>query len=281
MICLAKIRCPADVSVGPPLLDLECCALPPSPIVPDPRESQESLESRILDRSCDRPSKAPDAPYASILLRPRRQRPSHRAPSSAMNWRRFIRSPRRRGRGTVVGISRPSGLAVFMLITNSYLVDASTGRSPGFSPLRMRSTYTAVPCGVVRNRNRTVGDQATAGGRSSCEIDTRAVGAAVCQRDDRMRRCDDRRPAAVTIETAIGGRAKTHDRRARSRRHRGYRSDVIRPRMSGATDLDGGELGHPLGYGCVSQDCRSCHARRDLLEQLQPSRTAELLLEIP
>jgi hypothetical protein len=38
------------------------------------------------------------------------------------------------------GISRPSALAVFRLITSSYLVGACTGRSAGFSPLRMRST---------------------------------------------------------------------------------------------------------------------------------------------
>src|SRR5262249_49980613 len=38
------------------------------------------------------------------------------------------------------GRSRPSALAVLRLITNSYLVGACTGRSAGFSPLRMRST---------------------------------------------------------------------------------------------------------------------------------------------
>src|SRR5499427_3172843 len=41
---------------------------------------------------------------------------------------------------TVAGGSRPSAWAVFRLITNSYLVGACTGRSAGFSPLRMRST---------------------------------------------------------------------------------------------------------------------------------------------
>src|SRR6516162_4704517 len=40
----------------------------------------------------------------------------------------------------VAGTSRPSAFAVFRLITSSYLVGACTGRSPGFSPLRMRST---------------------------------------------------------------------------------------------------------------------------------------------
>jgi hypothetical protein len=40
----------------------------------------------------------------------------------------------------VGGTSRPSALAVLRLITSSYLVGACTGRSAGFSPLRMRST---------------------------------------------------------------------------------------------------------------------------------------------
>src|SRR4249919_2058074 len=38
------------------------------------------------------------------------------------------------------GTVRPSALAVFRLITVSYLVGACTGRSPGFSPFKMRST---------------------------------------------------------------------------------------------------------------------------------------------
>src|SRR5262249_51841232 len=41
---------------------------------------------------------------------------------------------------TVAGSSKPSVLAVFRLITSSYLEGACTGRSAGFSPLRMRST---------------------------------------------------------------------------------------------------------------------------------------------
>ena len=38
------------------------------------------------------------------------------------------------------GIVRPRALAVLRLITSSYLVGDCTGRSAGFSPLRMRST---------------------------------------------------------------------------------------------------------------------------------------------
>ena len=41
--------------------------------------------------------------------------------------------------GTVI----PNALAVFILIVISNLVGACTGRSAGFSPLRIRSTYRA------------------------------------------------------------------------------------------------------------------------------------------
>src|SRR5262245_13214640 len=44
---------------------------------------------------------------------------------------------------SVGGTSRPSVLAVFRLMSSSYLFGFCTGRSAGFSPLRMRSTYPA------------------------------------------------------------------------------------------------------------------------------------------
>ena len=39
------------------------------------------------------------------------------------------------------GMVRPSALAVLRLITNSYAVACTTGKSAGFSPLRIRPTY--------------------------------------------------------------------------------------------------------------------------------------------
>jgi hypothetical protein len=44
---------------------------------------------------------------------------------------------------SVGGTSRPSALAVLRLMISSYFVGACTGRSPGFSPRSMRSTYDA------------------------------------------------------------------------------------------------------------------------------------------
>src|SRR5258705_1782124 len=44
---------------------------------------------------------------------------------------------------SVGGTSMPSALAALRLITSSYFVGACTGRSAGFWPLRIRSTYWA------------------------------------------------------------------------------------------------------------------------------------------
>jgi hypothetical protein len=41
------------------------------------------------------------------------------------------------------GTVRPSAFAVFRFMTSSYLLGACTGRSAGFSPRSMRSTYAA------------------------------------------------------------------------------------------------------------------------------------------
>src|SRR6516165_1569136 len=53
------------------------------------------------------------------------------------NLRRYSITSSTRAR-SVGGISRPSAFAVLRLITNSNLVGSITGRSPGFSPLRIR-----------------------------------------------------------------------------------------------------------------------------------------------
>src|SRR5215468_9401097 len=64
---------------------------------------------------------------------------SHRLDRISFAWRTHSITSSARA-STVGGISRPSALAVLRLITSSYLVGACTGRSAGFSPLRMRST---------------------------------------------------------------------------------------------------------------------------------------------
>src|SRR5262249_53656362 len=54
---------------------------------------------------------------------------------------------------SVGGTVRPIAFAALRLMTSSYFTGACTGRSPGFSPLRMRSTYVA----ERRNMSRASG----------------------------------------------------------------------------------------------------------------------------
>src|SRR5262249_36655486 len=72
------------------------------------------------------------------LLRTRRERPRRRAAEQ----RDEVAAPHSitsSARPSSVGAtSKPSVLAVWALITSSNLVDCTTGRSAGFSPLRMR-----------------------------------------------------------------------------------------------------------------------------------------------
>src|SRR5262249_34253115 len=92
------------------------------------------------------------------LGRPAADKPDHR-------HRRLLRARRQRPRGSraadkrdeiaprhsitslalaskVAGTVMPSILAICALMTNSNLVDCTTGKSTGFAPLRMRPLYT-------------------------------------------------------------------------------------------------------------------------------------------
>jgi hypothetical protein len=83
----------------------------------------------------------PNAPYPFDLLRPCREWPRGRCTTQQRNelapFHSITSSALACSDG---GTVRPSDLAVLRLITNSYLVGACTGRSAGFSPLRIRST---------------------------------------------------------------------------------------------------------------------------------------------
>src|SRR6516164_9323059 len=74
------------------------------------------------------------------LLRARRERPRRRAAEPGDERAPFHSITSSARASSVGGISRPSALAVLRLITSLSLVGACTGRSAGFSPLRMRST---------------------------------------------------------------------------------------------------------------------------------------------
>src|SRR6516162_10480884 len=72
------------------------------------------------------------------LLRARRERPRCRAAEQRDEIAALHSITSSARASTVAGTSRPSALAVLRLMTVSYLVGACTGRSAGFSPLRMR-----------------------------------------------------------------------------------------------------------------------------------------------
>src|SRR5262245_48760622 len=79
--------------------------------------------------------------FGRLLLRSRHNGPRRRAADQRDEFAAADHSITSSARASSVGGRvRPSALAVLRLITSSYLVGACTGRSAGFSPLRMRST---------------------------------------------------------------------------------------------------------------------------------------------
>src|SRR5262249_55516671 len=81
------------------------------------------------------------------LLRPCRQRPrrsrgatKEREEGAAVHGMVYHSTSSSARIISASGTSRPRALAVLVLITSSILVENCTGRSPGVSPLRMRST---------------------------------------------------------------------------------------------------------------------------------------------
>ena len=117
-----------------PALDNKVAAL----LVPVISESLDQLVVKAFMSVGDKS----DPPNFSCPLRARRERPGY-CPAAEQSDElapraHSITSSARASK--VAGTSRPSALAVFRLIISSYLVGACTGRSAGFSPLRMRST---------------------------------------------------------------------------------------------------------------------------------------------
>src|SRR5207342_726653 len=66
----------------------------------------------------------------------------HRLDRTSFAWRTHSITSSARA-SNVAGMSSPSVFAVLRLMISSYLVGACTGRSAGFSPLRMRLIYSA------------------------------------------------------------------------------------------------------------------------------------------
>jgi hypothetical protein len=94
--------------------------------------------SLVLRIALGKPMQKGDPAHSSALLRPCRERPCRRAAEKRDDLpppHSITSSARARSVG---GMVRPSALAVFKLTIRSTLVDFWTGRSAGFSPLRIR-----------------------------------------------------------------------------------------------------------------------------------------------
>src|SRR5262249_11410763 len=113
----------------------------------DPSEFAEPLHERGNPFALERRRRAQESDDRQLarLLRPRGERPGHRRAADERDepppshYSITSSAPASRLSGT----TRPSAFAVLRLMTSSYLVGACTGRSAGFSPLRMRSIYPA------------------------------------------------------------------------------------------------------------------------------------------
>src|SRR5262249_9082219 len=131
------------VARGPAVLEADVVAFLPAELLhrlPERREPRLRFGVALGSGRDD-----PDPPHPFGLLRPRRERPSRRRAAeqryevAALHLRDHSITSSARA-SSVGGNSRPSALAVLRLMTRSYLIGCCTGRSEGFSPLRMRST---------------------------------------------------------------------------------------------------------------------------------------------
>src|SRR5262249_28831684 len=130
---------PVDLAVRPTGFERQVAAVREAPFV-------QTLAKRRFER---RERFGPSADKSSDhrlrrLLRARGKRPCGRTAEQGDDGAAAHHSITSSARASnVAGAVRPNTFAVLRLITSSYLVGACTGRSAGFSPLRMRSTYPA------------------------------------------------------------------------------------------------------------------------------------------
>src|SRR5262249_35819542 len=130
------------VSSAPSIIDTDAAAVVPAQLL---QHLAESLEIVLLLNIFGERVEHADPPHSGRLLRARRERPRCRAAEKRDKLAALHSITSSARASTKDGISSPITLALLRLITHSYLVGACTGRSPGFSPRRMRLTYPAAP----------------------------------------------------------------------------------------------------------------------------------------
>src|SRR5262249_11344821 len=129
---------PIKLTVSPAKVDGNILALDESGLLQPLSQRGDRLRKAGFRRAPEKPDHRDGR-----LLRARRERQRRRA-AEQRDERAALHSITSSARASSVsGTSSPSAFAVLRLMTSPYLVGACTGRSAGFSPLRMRSTYPA------------------------------------------------------------------------------------------------------------------------------------------
>ena len=124
--------------IGPPIVGVDVSPFGPSQFRPSRLECFDpTLGFRVVRRSTHDNA---DGGIMSFLLRVRCKRPRCRTANNRDELAALHSITSSARASSDGGTVRPRPFAVLRLITNSYLVGAWTGRSAGFSPLRMRST---------------------------------------------------------------------------------------------------------------------------------------------
>ena len=127
---------PAQVSTGISMLDSDIAVLgPPERLEPLPKRNNAGQRFRIV---LDVRMEERDATHARRLLRVHSERPRRRATNERDELAPLHSITASASASSLSGTARPSVLAVLRLIASSNLVDCITGRSAGFSPLRIR-----------------------------------------------------------------------------------------------------------------------------------------------
>src|SRR5262249_33205577 len=137
------------VTRAPARFDAHVAAIGPTRCLQCLRKCREArLSFRIGRREVHEHADA--AHLLAHLLRTRRKRPRHRGAAESQDKRAAVHSITSSARASnASGTVKPSALAVFILMISSKWVGCSTGRSAGWAPLRILSTYTA----ALRNRS--------------------------------------------------------------------------------------------------------------------------------
>ena len=123
---------------GPADVDAHVAADRPVRLLQPLQERSDAGLIFWIVRGCGQQHADPTHPLA--LLRARRERPRDRSAECCDEFSPLHSITSSARASTDGGMVRPSAFAVLRLMTSSYLVGACTGRSAGFSPLRMRST---------------------------------------------------------------------------------------------------------------------------------------------